>query len=172
MEKIQMDIAKIQDTYYSNNNKNSFFKKVQKTDIAKEVCNNIDINTLLNNTLVVNGDMITIQYPLLKLFCHSDNYEFCINYIMLQFQEAIKKYGKFTCMINLEGFTISAAERHRKLIEMFCRSCLNDTSNNYSGSLEKLNIINSPNIMDSLYKLFNPFIDPQVKSKINIISKK
>ena len=58
-----------------------------------------------------------------------------------------------------------------RCIELFCRKCLNDTVT-IIRSLTKLDIENPPSAMEQLYKLFNNFIDPQVKSKIQILSKK
>ena len=106
------------------------------------------------------------------MFCHTDNYNYCVDYIISRFKECIQRHGNFSCTIDLNTFTISAAQRHKNLIELFCRKCLNDTVNNYSESLTKLDIENPPSAMEQLYKLFNNFIDPQVKSKIQILSKK
>ena len=139
MDKIRQDIDKIRETYYKDNKKNTFFNKSQKSDIAEQVCNNIDFDTLIRNSILVQVNTVTIEYPILKLFCH-----------------------------DLDTFTISAAERHKKLIELFCGKCLNDKNINYSSSLIELTILNPPNIMDTLYKIFSSFIDPEVKRKIII----
>lgn len=172
MERIHNDIIKIQTNYYHNNEKNLIMKTGQKEDIAKEICDNIDIDILLKNSCVVIDNHVTIIYPIIKMFCHRENYEYCIEYIISKFRECINNHGSFYCTIDMSTFTISAAQRHKILIELFCRKCLNDTSNNYSDSLIKLNIENSPSAMEQLYRLFNNFIDPQVKSKIHILPKK
>tara|TARA_B110000483_G_scaffold223800_1_gene281990 strand:- start:261 stop:779 length:519 start_codon:yes stop_codon:yes gene_type:complete len=172
MEKIQKDIENIQTKYYDKNSKNQFFKNTQKANIAKQVCSNIDIEQLLLHTLEVKENTVTIEYPVLKLFCHDENHDQCITYILNKFKELISKYDNYNCVINLDTFTISSADRHRKLIEKFCGACLNDADTQYSENLKTLYIINSPNIMESLYKLFNSFIVPTVKSKITLVSKK
>ena len=168
MDKIRQDIDKIRETYYKDNKKNTFFNKSQKSDIAEQVCNNIDFDTLIRNSILVQGNTVTIEYPILKLFCHEKNYEHIVNNMVITFQKLTQQYGGFKCIINLDTFTISAAERHKKLIELFCGKCLNDKNINYSSSLIELTILNPPNIMDTLYKIFSSFIDPEVKNKIRI----
>ena len=172
MDRIHQDISNIQKTYYDNNEKNLIMKKGQKEDIAKQVCQNINIDILLAHSCIVNMNHINLNYPLLKMFCHTDNYNYCVDYIINRFRECIQAHGNFSCTIDLNTFTISAAQRHKDLIELFCRKCLNDTLNNYSESLTKLDIENPPSAMEQLYRLFNNFIDPAVKSKIQILSKK
>jgi len=172
MERINNDIINIQKQYYDNHEKNLIMKKSQKEDIAKEICENIDINILLENSCVVNNNHVNIIYPIIKMYCHTDNYNYCVDYIISKFRECINNHGSFSCTIDMNTFTISAAQRHKTLIELFCKKCLNDTSNNYSESLIKLNIENAPSAMEQLYRLFNNFIDPHVKSKIQILPKK
>lgn len=172
MDKIQQDIAKIRKEYYDKNSKNSFFTSSQKKDIAAEVCKNYDINILLENALIINGNSISIQYNILKHFVHNDNYDYCLDIMLSKFRNIIEIYGDFVCVVDLDTFTISAAERHKKLIEMFCSKCLNDKEYNYSKKLSQLNVMNAPNIMDTLYRIFGAFIDPEVKNKICIMGKK
>ena len=172
MDKIQQDIAKIRKEYYDKNSKNSFFTSSQKKDLAAEVCKNYDINILLENALIINGNSISIQYNILKHFVHNDNYDYCLDIMLSKFRNIIEIYGDFVCVVDLDTFTISAAERHKKLIEMFCSKCLNDKYYNYSKKLSQLNVMNAPNIMDTLYRIFGAFIDPEVKNKICIMGKK
>lgn len=168
MDKIRQDIDNIRQNYYQENSKNRFFKKSQKDDIAKQVCDNIDFDTLIRNTITIEDNNITLSYPVLKLYCHEGNYEAIVDNIILAFQTVTSNYGSFNCIVNLESFTISAAERHKDFVKMFCDKCLKDSSTNYSNSLNVLKVINPPNIMDTLYKIFNPFIDGAVKNKICI----
>tara|TARA_B100001175_G_C19494174_1_gene634315 strand:- start:1017 stop:1535 length:519 start_codon:yes stop_codon:yes gene_type:complete len=172
MERIHNDIINIQKRYYDNHEKHLVMKQGQKEDIAKEICRNIDINVLLQNSCIVNDNHVTIIYPIIKMFCHTDNYNYCVEYMISKFRECINNYGSFSCTIDMNTFTISAAQRHKILIELFCKKCLSDTSNNYSDCLIQLNIENPPSVMEQLYRLFYKFIDPQVKSKIHILQKK
>ena len=144
----------------------------QSTTIKIAKISFLKIEQLLLPTLEVKENTVTIEYPVLKLFCHDENHDQCITYILNKFKELISKYDNYNCVINLDTFTISSADRHRKLIEKFCGACLNDADTQYSENLKTLYIINSPNIMESLYKLFNSFIVPTVKSKITLVSKK
>ena len=127
----------------------------------------------LAHSCIVNVNHISLNYPLLKMFCHTDNYNYCVDYIISRFKECIQRHGNFSCTIDLNTFTISAAQRHTRILlnSFFVENVLMTLVNNYSESLTKLDIENPPSAMEQLYKLFNNFIDPQVKSKIQILSK-
>ena len=43
---LQSKIEGLQNSYYANNKKNTFFKKQQKYDCAQQVSNNLNLNEL------------------------------------------------------------------------------------------------------------------------------
>jgi hypothetical protein len=166
------EIYKIQEEYYNKNNKNMFFKKSQKTDCANQVCEKFDLVYLINMTIniVQNTNIVFFDYLFFKTYATPQNYEQVVLSILEAVEECILKYGSFEFHINLKSFTISAAERYRKVIELFCDKCLNQT-NNYSEYLSQLVVYNTPNIMDSIYLLFKQFINPVVNDKIKLLDK-
>lgn len=166
------EIQKLQEEYYNKNNKNTFFKKSQKMDCANQISNMIDLNYLINMTIQIipNTNIVFFDYIFFKTYATPENYENVVSGILELFDKCIINSGCFEFHINLKSFTISAAERYRKVIELFCNSCLNRT-NNYSEYLSNLVIYNTPNIMDNLYLLFKQFIDPSISDKIKLTYK-
>lgn len=166
------EIYKIQEEYYNKNNKNMFFKKSQKMDCATQVCEKFDLVYLINMTIniIPNTNIIYFDYLFFKTYATPQNYEQVVLCILELVDECIAKYGCFEFHINLKSFTITAAERYRKVIELFCDKCLNK-KNNYSEFLSRLVIYNTPNVMDNIYMLFKQFINPLVNEKIKLLDK-
>jgi hypothetical protein len=170
--KLIEEIEKFQDTYYSQN-KNTIFKKSQKLECASQISTNFDIQLLLNKTIYIiqNTNRIFIDYTVFKLYGNPNNYRMIIDRLFSLFLEIINTYGNYECHINLNTFTITAAERYKKIIEMFCSECLQNTTTKYAAYLSKMHIYNSPTMLENIAKLFMHYIEPSVKTKIEIHSK-
>jgi len=166
------EIEKFQNTYYQNEGKNTLFKKSQKLECASQISTNFDIQLLLNKTIynIQNTNKIFIDYTVFKLYGNPNNYKIIIDRLFSLFLEIINTYGNYECHINLNSFTITAAERYKKIIEMFCSECLQNTTK-YALYLSKMHIYNSPNMLDNIAKLFMNYIEPSVRTKIEIHNK-
>lgn len=167
------EIAKFQDTYYSQSGgKNLLFKKSQKLECASQISTNFDIQVLIDKTVYIiqNTNKIFIDYTVFKLYGNPDNYKLIIDRIFSLLLEVINTYGGYECHINLNTFTITAAERYKKVIEMFCSECLQNTTK-YAVYLSKMHIYNSPNMLENIATIFMHYIEPSVKTKIEIHNK-
>jgi len=166
------EIEKFQNTYYQNEGKNTLFKKSQKLECASQISTNFDIQLLLNKTVYIiqNTNKIFIDYTVFKLYGNPNNYKMIIDRLFSLFLEIINTYGNYECHINLHSFTITAAERYKKIIEMFCSECLQNTTK-YALYLSKMHIYNSPNMLENIAKIFMNYIEPSVKTKIEIHTK-
>jgi hypothetical protein len=168
------EIEKFQNTYYSQGGgKNTIFKKSQKIECASQISSNFDIQLLLNKTiyLIQNTNKIFIDYTVFKLYGNPSNYKLIIDRLFTLFLETINTYGEYECHINLNTFTISAAERYKQVIEMFCSECLQNKTTRYSLFLSKMHIYNSPSMLENIAKLFAAYIEPSVRTKIEIHNK-
>jgi hypothetical protein len=167
------EIEKFQDAYYSQSGgKNVVFKKSQKLECASQISSNFDIQILLNKTVYIiqNTNKIFIDYTVFKLYGTPDNYKLIIERLFSLFLEAINRYGNYECHINLNTFTITAAERYKKIIELFCSECLQNTTR-YAVYLSKMHIYNSPSMLENIATIFMHYIEPCVKTKIEIHNK-
>jgi len=165
-------ITSFKNDYYSTNSKNRFFKKKQKDNLAKSVCENFDLETLITKSIYIisNTCKIYIDYPILKLYLNESNYSQLIDYIIHLYNVCIERYNYFDFHINLETFSVSAAERYKYIIESFSDRCLLQGTQ-YSEIMQKLYIYNTPQVMESIMMIFRPFIPPIVSSKIIMYSK-
>jgi hypothetical protein len=167
------EITKLQNQYYSNNNKNVFLKSKQKLEVASYVSNTMDLHDLINKSIYIlpNTHYVYIDYTVLKMYANPNNYDTIIHHIMSLFNECIVTHGGFSCHINIDSFTISACERHKSVIEKFVTKCMNSDTQ-FAERLDKMIIYNTPLIFDNIITMLNPLIDPNVKTKLLYYNKK
>jgi len=166
-------IEELTNQYYSDNKKNTFFKSSQKMECATTVTNEIGIDALIQKTIYIipNTNCVFMDYTVFKTYATPDNYNKIVGYILSLFDYCIANYGEYYAHVNLDSFTISAAERYKNLIECFLTNCMSSESQ-YSFKLKHMLIYNTPNTFNNISKLLMPFIDPLVRQKIVFYDKK
>jgi hypothetical protein len=166
------ELNKIQENYYNSNSKNILFKKTQKFDCAKEICKNIDINAVLSKTIYIvpNTNSLYMNYPLFKLFANPDIFDLIVDHIITMCRSLIDNFGWFDVYVNLESFSVSAAERYKPLIQSYNEKCLNKNTD-FALLMKKLNILNTPSVIEMIVKILKSIIDKNVYEKVNFIKK-
>ena len=165
---IQNKIQKLQDQYYSKNTKNYFIKKAQKDDCATHVTQHIDTAVLLEKTFSIKDNGIYFEYQILKTFTNPSNYEQIVSYMIDLAKKYIQTHETFDLHINLKSFTITAAQRNKEIIQLFCKKCL-QTDSIFYNHLNKLYLHNCPGIIQTLHSLFGGFADKDAKNKVVIM---
>jgi len=157
----------IQNKFYNDNSKNSFFKKSQKMDCAKEVCKTFDLNEMIAKTIYVIPDTngIYMDYTIFKLYANPDNFDAIIIHIINTCRYLVTYYKSFEVFINLDSFTVSAAERYKGLIKKYCDNCLTENTD-FATLMVKLNILNTPSVIEMIVKIIKPVIDKGVVEKV------
>jgi hypothetical protein len=165
-------VEHLKDEYYDKNGKNVIFKKSQKTDCAKEISNNIDIDLLINNTMfnVPNTNKIYFSYEMFKLYANHDNYEKIQKHLLDLVQICIYNYSNFELHMNINSFSVSACERHKKFVLSLTQQCLQEKKN-YSYLLTKFYVYYTPNTVSNIIQIVTPFIDPVVRPKFVLYTK-
>tara|TARA_Y100000992_G_scaffold118920_1_gene77959 strand:- start:2159 stop:2731 length:573 start_codon:yes stop_codon:yes gene_type:complete len=165
-------VKNLQDDYYKENKKNTFFKKAQKYECAKTVSTNLDVITLLKNTMyfLPNSTDLYFHYPLFKTFANPENFETIVMYFVNLCKKFLEEVGTFNLHINWVGYTISAHQRYMPLYDLFIKL---GRANNFAleYSLKNLYLYNPPNVLDQIEVLIRPIIAPGIQKKIKIISK-
>ena len=77
---------------------------------------------------------------------------------------------KIQVHVLLDTFTVSAAERYKECISIFCKKCMN-SSTRYSKLIEKMYIYNTPSMVENISLIIKPFIDPNVGQCVVLFSK-
>ena len=166
---LEEQLAAYKQKYYDSNKKNTFFKKSQKMDCAKEVSQNFSLQQLLDNSVYVveNTNYIYIDYPLIKQYLCPDTYDTISDHILKLNTSILEKNKFFNIRVDLKTFSVTAAQRYSDLIKRFCSLYLNTTDD--SNSIERIEILNRPAIMEVLFKMFNGFISKESRDKVVFI---
>jgi len=159
--------------YYEVQGKNSFFfKKTQKLDCAKEISQKFDLESMINTTIyrIPETNKIIFNYPVFKLYANPENYDAIVQGVLKVYDSVLNTFDKFEAHVILEGFTISAAERYKDVIKLFCQKCMNSNTN-YAISTHAMHIYYTPSMIESISTLFRPFIDPTISERMVLHSK-
>jgi hypothetical protein len=120
--------------------------------------------------IIPGTNKMIFDYTVFKLYACPDNYNEIIDYIIRLYDCLLLQYSTFEANIILDSFTISAAERYKGVIQLFCSKCMN-TQTKYSNLTEKINIYYTPSMMESISTLLKPFIDKELGERIVLFSK-
>ena len=170
---LDKEIQKMQNSFYNESGgKNVFFKKTQKYECASHLTSKIPVQILLERMCVVlpNTDCVYISYPIFKTFAHPDNFGDIVNYILMNLDFVKTKYGKLDVILDLDGFTVSAAGRYGQFIQLFCNNCFQSTAG-YITALNQFTVYNCPSVIDTIQRMVMPFIDQLPLLNVNIILK-
>jgi hypothetical protein len=165
-------ISELTAQFYSENKKNILFKNSQKKECANTIVESIGIDGLLKRTFFIfpNTNRVFLDYPVFKSYATPDNYSHIVNYIVSLFSHCINIYGTFEAHVNLEGFTLSAAERYKEFMHLYINVCMAKYCE-FSEKIDKMYIYNTPNTFQSISKILMPLVDNVVKNKIVIYDK-
>ena len=165
-------ITNLKNQYYSDSGKNVFFKNKQKMECANNICNSIGLEQIIDKTIycLPNSNKVFFDYTIFKMYATPENYNQIVSHALLQCRYKISEHGNFEIHINLNSFTVSACDRYKDIIQIFCNECLRSNTR-YSINLSKLIVYNSPNMIDAISRIILPFIDPIVRNKITLYSK-
>ena len=154
-----------------NRLKDEFYAK-QKNECANIISNSFNIEQLLQQTffLIPNTNIVYINYELFKTFVNPEIYADVITYIRNLFTNCIATYGSYNVHLNLNSFTISAAQRYKDLIAMYNNECLKYNSK-LAVKIDRFIIYNTPNVIETIATLLSPLIETNVKERIIIHNK-
>lgn len=169
-ENVLESIAKLQEEYYQNNQKNFFFKKSQKTECANIIAKSIDIYTLFNKTLFIipGKNIIYFDYILFKTYMTPEIFEEFLDYEYNLTHEWVDTIPYYELHLNIKSLSISAFERYRGFIDKVLQRYppISPTAIKMS----KLYIYYTPSIIEQIMRFLGPFIQ-HLKEKIVFYSK-
>jgi hypothetical protein len=165
-------LADIQREYYNTHRKNVFFKKTQKQDCTAHVCAQMSLEDLLSETfwVIPNTNRLFFDYTVFKMYANPDNYSHIIEKVLVYCSDCVEKFGSFEVHVNLAGFTVSAAERYKSIITLFCSECLH-RNKRFNATLDTMNLYNIPNMVDQLSMILLPLIPIEVRPKLRLYRK-
>ena len=167
---ILSELNALRDEYYNDNGKNLIFKKKQKAEIAKKICNNFDLLFLFKKTIfrIKNTNIVFIDYKFFKIYMNEIIYNDFINYVLYLFDETIKEHNSLVVQLDADTITPSAVERYKPIIVKFNERCVHT---NYISYLQKWVIYNVPSFIDSFVNILTIIIHPDILHSLEKYSK-
>ena len=165
---ILQKINSAKEQFYSDNQKNTFFKKQQKFDCASSVMSGLNEMEVFANVFMVKENSIVFNYPVFKTVANPYYYEKMADYLFLISSQIIDSHGFYNIVVYCTGITISAVERYKEFVITVSKRGLN----NSKGLLSKLNLVyiyNPPSFVDHGLKILIPLVDNNLWNKINIV---
>jgi hypothetical protein len=165
---IMSKINSAKEQFYSDHQKNTFFKKQQKFDCATTVMSGLNENEVFANVFAVKDDIIFFNYTMFKTVAHPEYYQKMADYLFMISSNLIDTYGSYRIFVNCNGMTISAVERYKEFVSVVSKRGLT----NNKGLLAKLSIIhicNPPSFIDNGLKILIPLVDNNLWTKISIV---
>ena len=172
-ENLVNQVNSFKDEYYSKSGKNFFFKNIQKNDCANQISSNFDIDQLIQKTcfIIPTGDAVYFDYNFFKLYANETNYEKIIDYMIYLFDYCIIQQNQLKVYVNLDGFSVSAAQRYKQIILLFFKKCTDDKRNEYAKTLTYWKVLNTPSMIDMIKTIVKPLIPHYIMNKVVLISK-
>jgi hypothetical protein len=122
---------------------------------------------MISKTIYVipGTNKIYMDYTIFKLFANPDIFDKIISHIINSCRYLVTYYTSLEAYINLDTFTVSAAERYRGLIQKYCENCLHNNTD-FALLLTKLHILNTPSVIEMIVTILKPVIDKGVVNKV------
>jgi hypothetical protein len=160
-------IQEIKNEFYETTKKNVFFKKSQKQELANRILQELSIQDLIAASIYILPDKLDIcsiyvDYSIIKMYIHPDIYDQILEKL-ISLLNTVSNSNGYKIHVNLEGFTITSAERHKQVIEQFCQQmeCIH-----YLNHMQKMYIYNTPVMIDSISSFFSYLLHPEMKQKM------
>jgi len=166
MSNLLEKLENYKNNFYTEHTKNVFLKKKQKMQCAQEISSQFQLEDLLSKTVycIPNTKKIYIDYTIFKLFAHPNIFQTIIEHTQNILDDCVQKNDGFEAHVNLNTFTISAAERYRSIIQIFYDTALRKNTVYYK-KLDKMYVYYTPSTIGDVAKIFlNPEILPKVKT--------
>ena len=168
-------IKAFQNAYYTQHAKAIMFKNAQKLAIAQAVSAQFDMPSLLEASIfVVEGTYcIYMDYTLVKLYANPTNYAMIAGRIIAFVDQLIATYGKYEVHFNIEGFTVSAAERYVEFVRVYCAECnrIHNPHMDRVNGAANLYTYHTPVVMSNIMNIIMKLADPVLRQRFTYYNK-
>lgn len=170
MSSLEQKVQAFKQQYYSKETKSLFSSSASKKfKCAQEVTNEFNLQELMCDSISIVRDTckIYVDYPKVKCFVNPNNYDAIRQHVFTLSESILRTHPSFELHINLQTFTVTAAQRYKDLITLFCNQYLNASAE--SEKLSLLYIYNTPKMVQVIQNMFSPFISQSHKNKIILL---
>lgn len=172
MNDLQEKINKLRTNFTNDNKKGLFSSKQFKFDCANTVVKNIELETLLDSTLVLlqNSNHLFFDYTIFKTYATPEIYDKIMKYAIDKISYCINKYGSYEMHVNLNTFSVSAFHRYKTIIEAYSYEC-NTNHREFHDKIRTMHVYNIPTTIETISQLVGPMLPQIVRQKVIIYDK-
>jgi len=174
MERVHQELQQIQQEFYSATPKRIFFgKTAQKMECAHNIASRFSVDELVKATAfsVPHTNVLYFDYTLFKMYATPEHYEPVVAHLLREIQAVIDTHGQFELHVNLQTFSVSAAERYRDAIQLFGirgGECMGD-------HLTKVCIYHTPNVIHTVARVLSGILSrvfrEDIRDKVTMMDK-
>ena len=157
--------------------KNTLFKKAQKEACARSVAAQVSLEEVVSQSFFAVPGRVNsfyMNYPLMKTYVNPDNHEKLTLDLVAALRAAVDAAGGGErCLevhINLNGFTVSAAERYKYVVEFFSETC-NARDVVLTPHIAQVVIYYAPAAMESILGLLRMCVQPEILQRLRLVAK-
>ncbi len=151
--------------YYATNNKNVLFKKQQKFDLASNIMQSMDMQSVLSTIVLIKNSVMYVNYAVFKTVASPEIYMDIVQYIFAKSEELVQACGTFQVSIDLKGLTMTGLERYKGFVSLLSQKGL-ERGGNFLTHIDKMYVVNPPFMISNMAQILLPLVDPSVKDKI------
>jgi hypothetical protein len=167
-------ILHIRNQFYETNTKRAIFKKnEQKFECGETIQQHISFESLASKTfwIVPNTNKVYFDYTVFKMYVVPSNYSFIVDQVLQLCTQCANRFRSFEVHVNIDTFTVSAANRYKDIITLFSQECMMRETR-FIECLESMHIYNTPNMIDHISAILTPLLPIEVRGKIKLYNKK
>ena len=175
----------LREKYYSTETKNVFVRKSEKDACAQNIASQIPIEDLTAQSFFAlpnNPSHFFMNYPVMKMYVNSDNYMDVCDTLIAKLRETIvgssdfserngsSNFPQITIHVNLDGFTVSAAERYLYIFDYFSTKCIAENIL-LTPHVSRFVIYHTPAAMNPIMSVLKFFIEDEIMSRLEYVKK-
>jgi hypothetical protein len=164
---LQEKINKLRTNFANDNKKGLFSSKQFKFDCANTIVKNIELETLLDSTLIwlPNSNHLFFDYTIFKTYATPEIYDKIIKYVIDKIAGCINTYGSYEMHVNLNTFSVSAFHRYKAIIEGYSYEC-NTNHKEFHDKIRIMHVYNIPTTIETISQLVGPMLPQIVRQKV------
>lgn len=143
-------IKNAQEQYYEKHKRNHVFKNAQKIECAKYVSQQMEVERLIQYTVVIvpNTNIIYYNYLIFKTYGSEETHLQLYTHMTNLITHVLQTYDTFELHFNLKTFSISACQRYRALIMSSF-----DDNQVFTEKMSKLVVYHTPSIVEQITRI-------------------
>ena len=112
-----------------------------------------------------------MDYTLVKLYANPSNYVTIARRIIGFIDQLLDTYGKYEVHFNIDGFTVSAAERYLDFVRAFCDECNKNANMRRVDGVSMMYTYYTPVVISNIMNIIMKLAEPALRHRFTYYDK-